>query len=100
MGTWLSVIVGYFVAVTVLEFTVGWIAGVTVHQLSPRLLQVIGTLGTLIFLPLTMITPAVVYHDLRIRKEGFDLEVLAADIDRGMAPQGGVPVAGAIAPGS
>lgn len=98
LGTWLAVTVAYFVAVLSFGFVVGWIAGLTVHHLSPRLAEVAGTLGTLIFLPLAMIAPVVVYHDLRIRKEGLDLELLAADIDRDVAQQAGVPAVGAIAP--
>lgn len=42
---------------------------------------VIGTLGDTIMAPVTSIVPILLYYDIRVRKEGFDLELLANELD-------------------
>jgi hypothetical protein len=45
-----------------------------------------GILGVVVSAPLIAITATLIYFDLRIRFEGFDLQIMAADLQRG-APQ-------------
>jgi hypothetical protein len=54
------------------------------------LAAVAGGLGGALSGPLLMIPLALLYYDLRVRKEGFDLELMMAALDRG-GPAAGIP---------
>lgn len=42
---------------------------------------VVGNLGSVIFHPIMSVVRTAVYYDLRVRKEGFDVEVMANELD-------------------
>jgi hypothetical protein len=48
--------------------------------LSLLITQLAGTIGTLITMPIGAIASILLYYDLRIRKEGFDLQMMAESI--------------------
>lgn len=49
---------------------------------SPLVAQVFGNLVSLVMYPFAAVLVTVVYYDLRIRSEGFDLELMAAGLER------------------
>jgi hypothetical protein len=60
----------------------GTVAGFLVNSVS-------GTLGSMISTPFTAAFVSVLYFDLRVRKEGFDLQLLAERIGLTAPPEGG-----------
>ena len=57
------------------------VIGFAMMELSPSMAYLLQTLITVLLAPLTAIIPAVIYHDLRIGKEGVDVKDLAAVFD-------------------
>jgi hypothetical protein len=47
---------------------------------NATLLSVLGALTTLVLYPVWPVVATVLYYDLRVRKEGLDLEVLAGEL--------------------
>jgi hypothetical protein len=58
---------------------VAWIGGVIIAQLvpTPQLQVTVGALVEIIVYPLYGIATTLLYYDIRIRKEGFDIEMMA-----------------------
>jgi hypothetical protein len=70
----------------------GSVAGFLVNSVS-------GTLGSMVSTPFTAAFVTVLYFDLRVRKEGFDLQLLAERIGLTAPPEGGYrPAPGAAPP--
>ena len=44
--------------------------------------QVLGTVVDVVFAPVFALVSVLLYYDLRIRKEGFDLEILAQEMEQ------------------
>ena len=97
-GRWWSValalFLGYLLA-SVLSFALGAAFGVLTLAVESSAVDtlaqgVANTLAQVITTPFTAALVAVVYFDLRVRKEGFDIELLARGIGTG-APEGAVP---------
>lgn len=59
---------------------------------------VTGTLASMVTTPLTVVAMAVLYYDLRIRKEGLDLDILIAGLRDRLSP-GTAASPGAVLPG-
>ena len=59
------------------------VAGDYVALTKPRVISLllVTTLATILLYPLIPVTEMLVYYDLRIRVEGYDVEVLAAQLD-------------------
>ncbi len=53
----------------------------------PTLVALLSAAATVLIYPLIGVVTTLLYYDLRVRKEGFDLEVMAREL--GSAPQGG-----------
>lgn len=68
-------------------FTGGWLLGYT--GLSPWGVDVVTNVLIVIAYPLPSVMATMLYYDLRVRKEGFDLEVMAAAL--GDAPHAVAP---------
>jgi hypothetical protein len=72
---------------SVLEWILSWPFGIVVSVIGFRwgwILSAIGEiLPALVTMPLVAIVATLVYFDLRIRNEGFDLQMIAAELARG-----------------
>jgi hypothetical protein len=68
-----------YIVLVVLQFTVAF--GVAIAGL-PLVGQVLGQLVWIAGYPIVAVLTMLLYYDLRIRKEGFDLEVMSADLAR------------------
>ena len=72
---------------SVLESILSWPFGVAVGLIGFRWGWVLAAVGeilpALVTMPLVAIVATLVYFDLRIRDEGFDLQMIAADLARG-----------------
>lgn len=67
------------------------ISGTAKHVQTPLAQILLSTIASTIFMPVNSIVVILFYYDMRIRKEGFDLELLARDLDeraRGFAAEG------------
>ena len=74
------------------SFIGGVLGGMIFAQNATLLLltsQLVGIIGQIIIVPIGAIAYILLYYDLRIRKEGFDLEMLANNIG---SEQGGINV--------
>jgi hypothetical protein len=49
---------------------------------TPWLTTIVNTITSTLLLPINSIVAIMLYYDMRIRKEGFDLELLAQDLDQ------------------
>lgn len=77
-------ITGVAQAVLAIPFGIaGFVTGV------PALNIVGSVLASVVVTPLVSLATVLLYFDLRVRKEGFDLELLARDLAGGGAPDGG-----------
>jgi hypothetical protein len=52
--------------------------------LTPTTAQIIGSLVIIPIYPLLAVVSTMLYYDLRIRKEGFDLEIMARELGTGV----------------
>ena len=67
---------------------------------TPALIQQLFTMaGQVLITPISAAAVILLYYDLRIRKEGFDLEMLAADLSGGSTGAFRVIDAGGTPPG-
>ncbi|HET6371990.1 MAG TPA: glycerophosphoryl diester phosphodiesterase membrane domain-containing protein [Candidatus Polarisedimenticolia bacterium] len=70
-------------------FLIGWL--LTEGPLPPAWTQVLGALsggvGGMLVGPLSRIALTLLYYDLRVRKEGFDLQLMMARLEGGVAPE-------------
>lgn len=85
LKTLLLVWVIYFVLSLALGAIVGGIlaagrTGIADSPLSFSLMQVVSALFTILIYPLVSIVQTLLYYDLRIRKEGYDIELMAGDL--------------------
>lgn len=109
-----------YLIIIVISGILGAIFGATLigssgnEALAATLYTLVNTLSSLITLPLIAAVVTVIYYDMRVRKEGFDLQLLARGVGReGSAPDtspqavgaasglgggGGVPSGGGFAP--
>ena len=83
----LGVLLGAAVAYLILEIISGlvlnwlWLT-VTHHVYVPvRVLTLVAMITNLAILPLPHVFPAIVYYDLRVRREGMDIEAMAQALD-------------------
>ena len=78
---WLTV---YCIIVLPVQIPIGQkaTAGEPVSASSLWLLVILTTIITTLVIPVTSATKILIYYDIRIRKEAFDLEILAAELDR------------------
>jgi len=80
-----GIIVGIIALVTILAFSL-LLRVVSSGQLSSSFGLMIGTFGgimAVLLMPIMVLVIVLLYYDLRIRKEGFDLQMLAQDLARG-----------------
>ena len=84
-----------FFIVFVAMYAVGTIIGGLTGTLfsSPAFAQVLGSVMSMVLYPLLAVLQTVIYYDLRIRTEGFDLEMMAG----GLGEQAVLPPVGASA---
>lgn len=83
----------YFVIGFALQIVTGAFgAGSDPRSPSFMIAQVVSAVFTVLTYPLVSVAQTLLYYDLRIRKEGFDLEMMAADL--GEMPAGAVSAAG------
>jgi hypothetical protein len=72
---------------SVLESILSWPFGVVVSVIGFRWGWIVAAIGeilpALVTMPLVAIVATLVYFDLRIRNEGFDLQIVAAELARG-----------------
>jgi hypothetical protein len=72
---------------SVLEWILSWPFGVVVSVIGFRWGWILAAIGeilpALVTMPLVAIVATLVYFDLRIRNEGFDLQMIAAELTRG-----------------
>ena len=54
--------------------------GAADNPISPSIMQVVSALFTILIYPLVAIVQTLLYYDLRIRKEGYDIELMAGDL--------------------
>jgi hypothetical protein len=54
--------------------------------LSPMMVGILGSILIIPIYPLLSVVSTLLYYDLRIRKEGFDLEVMSRDLGTAAAP--------------
>ena len=76
------VLLGLFVAIPlVLAYAPGVVAELRGEGgLNTALATAIASLATLLLMPVTLAGQVVIYYDLRVRQEGFDVEVMAANL--------------------
>jgi hypothetical protein len=72
-------ILSYVLAMALLYFTTRLGLAVPVLRASGVTL-VVGSLGSVFFHPVVSVVRTLVYYDLRVRKEGFDVEVMANEL--------------------
>jgi hypothetical protein len=65
---------------------VGLLLGMFIGDASPILSNVLSGIVTILVYPVVPITEMLVYFDLRIRREGYDVEVMASQLDAGLTP--------------
>jgi hypothetical protein len=72
---------------SVLEWILSWPFGIVVSVIGFRWGWILAAIGeilpALVTMPLVAIVATLVYFDLRIRNEGFDLQMIAAELARG-----------------
>lgn len=83
LGVWVAavsanVIVDWVAAALIRR---GWIALLAYAAVPVRVETMMALLVAVTVRPLIAVPPAVVYFDLRIRREGFDIETMAASLD-------------------
>jgi hypothetical protein len=96
---------GFIIALVIsslvqIVFFVGMFVGADNHTLVLVLSAIAGIAGLSISTPFQAALLTVVYFDLRVRKEAFDLELLARDIGAsvGATPPAAAPIAAPVAP--
>jgi hypothetical protein len=87
---------GYLVLVFVLSAGIGWVLGfvgqlittaITSNLVASMLLQqAFGQVINLFIMPYFSIVMILLYYDLRVRKEAFDLEILSKNLSAGASP--------------
>lgn len=93
---------GKVLGVMIVAGVLQWIPGLAVMLLlglvvdrqsaaGQLLVQVLGNLASLVVLPLGVIGPLLLYYDFRIRKEGFDLEMLGQALSEPTPPAAAPP---------
>lgn len=85
LGTMLLVGIVYFVVLIGAGAVTAMVAGGP----SSIVAQILSTVITILVYPIIPITEMLVYYDLRIRKEGYDVELMASQV--GAAPPPGTP---------
>ncbi len=87
----------FFIIGIVAGKALGWIGGLVFGGASPYAqfmgITALSSIAQMLIQPLTIIAVVMIYYDLRIRKEGFDLEMLSKALGVGV-PMQAVPVAG------
>lgn len=68
------------VAGGIVGFIIGLIGGLADILLVELTSSFAGTLAGMIFIPISLIGITLLYFDLRIRKEGYNLEIVAHDL--------------------
>jgi len=76
----LGIVLVISILVGILSAIVGGIIGVVVGLAVPVLGSVVGSLVAILFQPFQFAAVTLLYYDLRVRKEGFDLEQLAGHL--------------------
>ena len=74
----LSVLVGIVSAIVVVPVTL--VEGGLSSTAQQAVNEVVSTLATVMVTPITLVALALLYYDMRIRREAFDLEMLAASL--------------------
>ncbi|MEN6357355.1 MAG: glycerophosphoryl diester phosphodiesterase membrane domain-containing protein [Armatimonadota bacterium] len=77
LGLIIMILVGPVYGIYILKLSRGEVS-TSLAVLSSILLTVVGTLAV----PIPAILSILIYYDIRVRKEGFDLELLANELDR------------------
>lgn len=72
--------------------TYGVAFGVSVSLVSRAISEVVGAVVIVAIYPLVAVVTTLLYYDLRVRKEGFDLEVMARELGGASAAAGGAPL--------
>jgi hypothetical protein len=72
--------------------TYGVAAGVAASLLSRAIAEIIAGIVMVAIYPLVAVVSTLLYYDLRVRKEGFDLEVMSRELGGSVQPSGGAPV--------
>jgi hypothetical protein len=100
-GTMLLLSLIVFVIQAAVQVPLGLLITVLLGQSSvgQALAQLLSTLTSMVLLPLTMTGLIVLYYDLRVRKEGFDLQLLADQLAEGRVVPPAAGAAQAEAPG-
>jgi hypothetical protein len=78
LGTLLLAFIIFFVIVLTLSFGIGAVAGLL--GIGPRIAAAIGEIVFVLPYPLLSVVGTLLYYDLRIRKEGFDIDVMAQEL--------------------
>ena len=79
------------IVVVALTMAIGIAIGLLTGAFSggeSQLAEAAGNLVTILIYPIVPVVATLLYYDLRIRKEGFDLEMLASTLDPAAAPAG------------
>ncbi len=87
---------GYLVLVTVLTYGISWVLGIVGQLIASAVTssivgtmliqQAFGQVINLFIMPYFIVVMILLYYDLRVRKEAFDLEILAKNLSAGASP--------------
>lgn len=66
--------------------------GASVALVSRSIMQIIGAVVVVAIYPLVAVVTTLLYYDLRVRKEGFDLEVMARELGTADGASGSAPL--------
>jgi len=83
---WVCLIIVAYMIVLAIAFAVGAVARIGLPlEYSARVAQFVSGLGTAVLAPVLPIVGVLLYYDARIRKEGFDIELMSRSV-AGAAP--------------
>ncbi len=94
LGVWVGAVLANIIVDWALAALIrwGWVALVAYVVLPVRVETMLLLPAALAARPLIVVPPAVVYFDLRIRRDGFDIEAMAASLDDAApAPSSAIP---------
>ncbi|MBI1851574.1 MAG: hypothetical protein HYR85_14630 [Planctomycetes bacterium] len=89
---WLLMTILTFVPAIAIGGIAGAVIGATTGRPSSKLISILGTLITVIAIPFSETVMTLLYFDQRVRKEGFDVKLAAAEIGEAFAEAGPVPM--------
>jgi hypothetical protein len=72
--------------------TYGVAAGVAASLLTRAIAEIVAGIVMVAIYPLVAVVSTLLYYDLRVRKEGFDLEVMSRELGGSVQPAGSAPI--------